>query len=548
VGRRARGRYREALRRHDFRLLIVAFVVDRTGSWAYSVVLAIYVFDRTGSPQWLAAVSASRWVTGVIVSGFAGIVADRYDRKRVMQISAILSAAVMTAMSVLVGANGPLTLLLALSAVSTVVASPYGPAAGALTPQTVSEDELAAANALFATFENLVVVVGPGIGGLLLLTGKPVLGIALNALSFVVAAIIVTRLRVESTTSVAHGDNALVQFTAGLKVLSRHRVALVLMLYSGLTSAIYGASTVIFVPLSQQLGTGTTGYSYLIAGAALGSVLAAGVAGRLSGSPRLAPVIVVSIGVNALPFLVTVWVHSPPLAFALQLISGTGMVVVDVLALTALQRDLPRDVLSRVLGVYDIVVFAATVSASFGAAVLLSHGGLHPVLISIGVAFPLVALIGLPALLRADRESAGVVSTLRPRVELLGALDLFAGVDRPALERLAGTAEQHQVPVHTVVIREGDTAEALWVLVAGSLSVCAMGDRSTVRQLPTVEAPGYVGELGLIHGVVRTATVRAREPSTLLRIAGSEFLSVLETAPASTTRFSLAGARMARTT
>ena len=74
--------------------------------------------------------------------------------------------------------------MLAISALSSAAGAPYQPAAGALTPEVVGEKDLAAANSIFSALENLVVVVGPGIGGLLLLTGRPVIGVAINAASF----------------------------------------------------------------------------------------------------------------------------------------------------------------------------------------------------------------------------------------------------------------------------------------------------------------------------------------------------------------------------
>ena len=80
-------------------------------------------------------------------------------------------------------------------------------------------------------------------------------------------------------------------------------VALAIILFCALDSAVYGASTVLYVPLSIRLGTGPNGYSYLLAGAALGGVLGAGLANRLSGASRLAPVIMGSICLQALPFL-----------------------------------------------------------------------------------------------------------------------------------------------------------------------------------------------------------------------------------------------------
>ena len=541
------GRYRDALRQRDFRLMVVAYVVDALGGWAYSVVLAVYVWDRTHSTQWLAAMASAGWLTSLLVGSYAGVLADRYERTRLMIVSALSSAAVMCVIAVVVGTNGPLALLLALRVVSAAAASPYRPASGALTPEIVGEKDLAAANGLFSTLESLVVVLGPAAGGLLLLTGEPVTGVVVNAASFVIAAGIVARLRVRATGDAAPGENAFKQWLVGIKALGHERVALVLVLFCGLDSAVYGASTVIYVPLSEHLGTGANGYSYLLAGAALGGVIAAGLANKLGSSSRLAPVILGSIVLQALPFAVTATVHVPVLAFILQVISGAGMIVVDVLAYTALQRDLPREVLGRVLGVFDAIVLSFIVAASFIGAALLTSTGLHTTLLAIGFAFPLMALVGLPALLKADRESAATVARLAPRVSLLGALDLFTGASNSVLERLAAAAVEQHVPAGTVIIREGDEADALWILVSGALAIEAVGSNGSTVELPDVDAPSYVGELGLLHGAPRSATVTTKQDATLLRIDGTEFLNALEAAPPSVSLKTLAGVRLART-
>jgi CRP-like cAMP-binding protein len=150
-------------------------------------------------------------------------------------------------------------------------------------------------------------------------------------------------------------------------------------------------------------------------------------------------------------------------------------------------------------------------------------------------------------LLGTDRDAAAVAERLRPRVELLSVLDLFSGVDRNTLERLAKEAEERALPARTVLLAEGEEADALWVLVSGSLTARARGKRPTARQLPAVHAPAYVGELGLLHGTPRTATVRAREDCVLLRIDGRDFLETLSSVRASASLMSIAGVLLART-
>ena len=542
----ARGRFRDAVRHRDLRLLITAFLVDQIGSWSYVVVISVYVFDRTHSTQWLAALGICRWGPGLLLASYGGVIADRYERVTILIVSALASAVLMVAMAVVVAADAPVGFVLVLSAASAVVLAPYQPAAGALTPEIVGEKDLATANSIFSGMENLVVVVGPAIGGLLLLTGRPVIGIAINAVSFVIAAGVIARLRVRSRGGADAEGSTVQQWKAGLRALTDQPVAVAIVLFCALDSAVYGASTVLYVPLSVRLGTGPNGYSYLLAGAALGGVLGVGLANRLSGTSRLAPVIMGSICLQALPFLVTVVVHWAALVGLLQVVSGVGMVIVDVLALTSLQRDLPGAVLSRVLGIFDTVLLAGILLASLATGILLAHAGVDVALVAVGVGIPALGLVGLPTLLRADRTSAAAAERLRPRVELLSELDLLADADRSTLERLAAAAKEVVMPAGGVVIREGDDADALWILARGELSVSVAGGAAP-RELAPVTAPGYVGELGLLHGIRRTATVRALRESTLLRIDGQEFLSALQATRPSPTLLSVAGVRMART-
>lgn len=543
----ARGRYRDALRHRDLRLLVAAFLVDQIGSWSYLVVISVYVFDRTHSTQWLAVLAICRWGPGLLLAGYGGVIADRYERVTVLIVSSLASALIMAGMAVVVAVSAPVGSVLALTVLAGVALAPYRPAAGTLPPEIVGEKDLAAANAIFSGLENLVVVLGPAIGGLLLLTGQPVIGVAINAASFLIAAAIIARLRVRSRGGGDAEGSTLAELTAGIRALAKRPVALAIVLFAALDSAVYGASTVLYVPLSVRLGTGTDGYSYLLAGAALGGVLGAGLANRLSGASRLAPVIMGSLCLQSLPFLATIPVRSPAPAFVLQAASGVGMIIVDVLAITSLQRDLPGAVLGRVLGVFDTLVLAGILLASFAAGILLAHVDVVTALVVVGVGIPAIGLIGLPTLLRADRASAAVAARLRPRVDLLSRLDLLADADRATLERLAAAAEETVLPAGGVLIRQGDPADALWILVRGELAVRASGDGSGPQELAPVTAPGYVGELGLLHGIPRTATVQARQPCTLLRIGGADFLAAVEASQPSPTLLAVAGTRLART-
>jgi MFS family permease len=536
------GRYRAALRSRDFRLLTTAFIINGLGGWAYLTVVVVYVFERSGSATWIALVTSASWIPRLVLAGYGGVIADRYDRVRVMVLSDLTSCLLAGGIAVVIATDGPLWILLALTAASGAATMPYSPATGALTPDVVPERDLAAANGLYAALDSAVVVVGPGVGAVLLALDEPTAGVVLNAVSFLLSALIVSRVSVRSVgEATEQGQSAYRSFMEGVSALRAEHVALVLVIFCALDSGVYGASTVLYVALSEQFGTGADGFGYLLAGMAVGGVISAGVADRLSRSRRLAPVIVGGIAVQAVPFGLSAFVDTPPLGFALQVISGSGMIIVDVLAITALQRSIKGGVLGRVMGLLDVAVLLSIVVSSYLFATLLRTTDLDTALAVLGVGFPAVALLGMRPLLRADRDTAARVKELEPRIRLLQVLDLFDTASQAVLEQVAGALEIVEQPPG-VVVREGEPADALWIIVDGEMAVSV--DGSFVRVLGP---RSYFGEIGLLRGIPRTATVRATEPSVLWRLSAEDFQDAVQTSAASASLLRLASSRLART-
>lgn len=536
------GRFRDALSHRDFRLLASSYTIDQLGDWASGVVLLVYVFDRTGSPTYLAITTAVRWVPALFLSSYAGVLADRHDRAKVMRASALLSFFLAVGMAVVAAASGPIFLLLMFSGLLGLAGAPYGPAAGALTADAVPERDLASANALYALLESMTVVVGPLVGGLLLAAGAPAAGFSLNAISFLLAAGLVSRIRTRSKGDAgAAGESTATQLADGVRALTADAVARTLVLFMLLDTAIYGATSVLYIPVSVHVGSGSSGYGYLLAGQALGGVGAAALTNRLSGRRRLTPIIVGGMLLLALPFAVLAAVTNAALAFALQVIAGAGMIVIDILGLTALQRDLPRERLSRVLGLVDGLVLGACLAGSLGAAALLRATSLSTTLLIVGFGFSAVAVLTCRPLLAADRRSLASYAQMSERVAQLEALDLLAAASRPSLERMALAATQETVPAGHVVLREGDPADALWVVESGSLAASIDG-----VVVNTVAAGDYVGEIGLLHNRPRTATVVATEPCVLLRIPAEDFAAAIEPVGPSTSLRNLAASRLGR--
>lgn len=113
-----------------------------------------------------------------------------------------------------------------------------------------------------------------------------------------------------------------------------------------------------------------------------------------------------------------------------------------------------------------------------------------------------------------------------PPPHRLGDVPLFAGLPAAALDRLAAESRRRRFPRGQILCHEGDPGDALLVLEAGRVAVSrfAAGGREVV--LAAVEAPAAFGELALIDGAPRSATVTAQTP-VVVRVLGRDAVAAL---------------------
>ena len=386
----------------------------------------------------------------------------------------------------------------------------------------------------------------------MLALGSPSVMFGIDAASFAISALIVSRIRMRSRpVDVTEGGEAgaLRQMAVGFRTIVESTAARTLVAYSVLVSFVYGTDTVLFVAVSdEKLGTGAEGFGYLLAGLGVGGVLIAGVLDRLAASGQLARLIVIGTALYCLPTALLTVVHAPALAFAIQVVRGGATLVVDVLAVTALQRAVSSELLARVFGVFFALVLAAI---SIGAVItppMVDGLGLDAALVVLAVAPRCSAWPAIRCWPRSTASPPARLAELAPRIAVLERLSIFAGAGRPALERLAAAAEEVDVPAGEAIVREGDPAEALFVLVEGRVDVTSRGEAGgEPAVLREMEAGTYFGEIGVLEEIPRTATVTAIEPCHCLRIEGDAFLAAITAGPTATTLMEDARSRLART-
>lgn len=543
------GGYRSALKQRDLRLLFGGLVTSATGSWAYNVGLLGFVYARTHSLTWVGAAGLARFVPSLLLSTYGGVIAERVERIGLMVRSDLLCA-LWQALLVLVAAeNGPVALALVLSALTAITNIVYLPAVAATIPSIVTEDDLVAANALNGTIDNVVVIAGPAVGALILAFGSDAVVFGVNAASFVVSALLVSRIRTRSRpvdVTEAGAAGPLRQMLVGARTIIRLPAARILVAFCALVSFVYGTDTVLFVGVSQhRLGAGEQGFGYLLAGLGIGGILMAAAVDRISRSSRLGPIILAGVAGYTLPTALLVVIHTLALAIPLEILRGASTLVVDVMAITALQRSVPGDQLARVFGVFFAFVLGAISLGALITPLIVNGVGLNTGLWAMAVGPFVLGLLGFPSLLRMDRQSAARTAELAPKVAILEQLGLFATASRAILERLAAAEEEVNFSPAATIVREGEDADALYVLVEGEVEVTAHGeDAGSVHRIRTMTAPTYFGEIGVLEKIPRTATVAALTECRCERIQGEMLLEALAMAPASSSLMENARSRL----
>jgi MFS family permease len=404
------GTIRSALRYPDFRWLLSALAVSQIGDWLYNLALVVLVYNRTHSALWAGVTTAARVVPVVVLGPLGGVLADRFDRRRIMIVCDLARMALMVVLAAIAAFRLPIMLAPVIAAAATAAAAPYIPCVAAVTPRVVEDADLPGANAARSAVTGAGIVLGPALGGVLLLLGSPASAFGLNALTFGLSALAVLAIRADGVfrprRAADRPDGLLRQVAQGAAALRAHRTALRLIGADTVCSMLYGAQTVLLLMVSRQVGLGAQGYGYLFAAIGAGGLLGTALAGRVS---RLEsrPVLAAALALAGVPTLLLAVVRWPAAAIVLTGLTGMGALLVEILTDTTLQRELDEDVFGRAYGIAFPAAIAGIVVGSViapGLAALLGGSG---ALIAVGgtvLGYALLVMRG------ADDAAAGPAS------------------------------------------------------------------------------------------------------------------------------------------
>jgi MFS family permease len=515
-----------AIRNRDLRRVMLAFGGSMIGDWAYATAVTVWAYGVGGATA-VGVWGATRLALMALVTPFVATLADRFPRKQVMVATDLLRVCLVSISAVIIAIDGPAWSVFVLATLAALVGTPFRPALAAILPRLArSPHELTAANGAGSTLESLAFFIGPALGALLLEVADVEVVFALNAVTFLLSAYLVSGIheRAPVTTDDA-GDGAdsessgsfLRESMMGFGYIWRDKDIRAISAVYFLQTVVAGASLVFVIVLAVDLDLGPEGVGYLDSVFGIGALVGGLLSIVLATRERLASDFWVGVLLWALPLLVFVgWPSLWPACLAL-LVMGAANPIVDVNATTIMQRQVPDQLLGRVFGALEAGLIATMSLGALLMPLLISWLGLRWALAVLACGIAVLILPAYPRLRRLD-------AALREPSELtlLRSIPVFAPLSLPVLDQLARQLERVEAAAGSVIIREGEEGDRFYIVESGRVEATHAGS------VLSVSGPGEpFGEIALLRDVPRTATVTATEDTVLLALKRADFLTAV---------------------
>jgi MFS family permease len=505
------------LRNENLRRVELAWGAAITAEWAHFVALGVFAYEAGGAFA-VGIAGLVRMLPAALVAPFAASLGDRFRRERFLFAIVLAGSSALAASAVAFVAGANEFVIFTLAGVVGVASTLVRPAQQALLPSLArTPEELIASNGATSTIESLGTLVGPLLAGVLVSIADVGSVFAVGSAAFLGAALLLARVRVEGQiqlTGAAAAESTRELILGGYRVVARAakpRLIVALVMAQAFVRGCLNVLIVVLVFRVLDAGPGAVGF--LTAALGVGGVIGAVGALALKGR-RLAAPFGLALVFWGLPIaLVAPW---PDLVTALFLLAVVGAAnsVEDVAAFTLLQRIVPDDVLTRVLGVLWGLAMGGVAVGSICAPAVVSAIGPRPAFLVVGAILPLLTLITWRRLVGIDRT----LSVPAAELALIDRVPMFAPLSVAAKEHIAAKLVRVSIAAGDVVIRAGDHGDRFYIVADGKLEVIAE------RLHRSAGVGDYFGEIALLRDVPRTATVRALVNSTLYALQRDAFL------------------------
>lgn len=524
-------------RKRNFALVWIGQLVSTIGTALTSLAASIVVYRLTGSALSVGLMLMATAAPSLLVGLIAGVFVDRFDRKRIMIIADLIRAGLVVLIPFLIPIH--VAWLYILVMLTSAIGQFFDPAHASVLPEIASDEELAAANSFIAISAFGSTAIGFAASGLIASQFPIEWAFYLDAFSFILSALCILfvkipPLEVEGKTNIA---TVIGNLREGVSFLYSNIILRSLVLVSVPILLGFGLWNSLLLPFATRalnatefefgLQEGLTSVGFVI-----GSLMMARIADRLREGQWLA-IGFLGMAVVGIFYSRTA---SIPIAIGLVTVSGFMNAPSAIARRLLVQRNAPREVRGRVNSAFfvtrDIIFLMGMAAAGLadlvdvrililGSALLMLASGLLALVLP-GLGQPAADWKKALSMLRAapvvPELGVGRAATLADLDKLVAYLPALSGLSSRDREAFIEGVEVRDAPAGTTILRQGETGEEAFFIIAGKAVAGVASDEGRYRSLSVMDVGDFFGEIAALTGRSRTANVVAEEDISLMQV------------------------------
>lgn len=556
----------KVFRNRSFTLMWTGQLVETMGVALTSLASAILVFRLTNSAMNVGFMLMASVAPSLFIGLFAGVLVDRYDRKKIMIITNLVRTVLVLLIPFIIQYN--IIWLYVIVLLSSAVTQFFDPAHESVLPEVAAEEDLAAANSLMAISAFGSTAIGFAATGLIASAADISWAFYVNAIAYLFSTLCIALIPIPPLQDAqdSGGSRIFENLKLGMRHLFETPILRSVFSYQILTVMSMGIMNTLLLPFAMgPLNATEFQYGILEGLTSVGFVIASLLVAGIFDRAREGAWITASLVGMALSAIAYSFTRSIALAILIVMISGFFNAPLSIGRRLIIQRNTPREMRGRVNSVFfvsgDLLYLVGMALAGladiinirivyFASGVLMLFGGL--------------LVLVLPGLRQNKAEWKRALALLKsaPATPTLGigrsaVLDDFYALSRrlPSFATLSPKQQQdfikdarvYEVASGETILRHGEIGDAAYFILDGKTVAGAVAEDGTYRSLSKMTAGDFFGEIAALTGVSRTADVVTTEPSTLIQIPAEALRSLMSSPEISSVFLSKMTERLTRT-
>ena len=340
----------------------------------------------------------SAYLPAIVFGVFAGVLVDHYSRIKLMLISNFSQAVVVAIIPVLLFIDIKIGLIIgAMAFLRASFGSLFPPALNAFLPEIFPKDKLIKINSLIATSGQFAYFTGPVIAGILLNIMSIEILFAWDALSFLLAAIVLMTIHYPDKLKESTIGSRLQELRSGFTYLKANRSIRLLIILTIINNIFIMGPAIVGIPImiKYHLLGSASDFAFVEAGMALGMLIGTFFMYHFSNQFKNGYLLLLGILWDGLTYALFFWVKSVPMALCIIMFHGMGIPIITVSRTTILQKYAPNRYHGRLFAMVHLAVSGMTAISTALVGMISEVISIHIVFLLFGIGGTFTGLIGI---------------------------------------------------------------------------------------------------------------------------------------------------------